>query len=121
MKLQLTEGEGPLIKSFYEGVFVVNDETHKSSVLVQSGQSVTPWRPQTLADLNEDDICDLLALKPAVVLLGTGDEQVFPDLTLLAPLYAAQIGVEVMDTPAACRTYNVMMSEGREVMAALLL
>ena len=55
------------------------------------------------------------------MLLGTGPVFRFPEAARLAPLYQAGIGVEVMDTPAACRTYNILMGEGRKVLAALLL
>jgi len=62
----------------------------------------------------------VLALRPEVLLIGTGPRQVFPDRALLAPLHAARVGFEVMDTAAACRTYNVLVGEGREVAAALI-
>jgi len=60
-------------------------------------------------------------LAPAVALLGTGAEQHFPSPELLAPLTSAGVGVEVMTTAAACRTYNILMAEGREVAAMLLM
>ena len=60
-------------------------------------------------------------MKPEIILLGTGASFVFPDRARLAPLYNAGLGVEVMDTPAACRTYNILLGEGRNVVAALIL
>ncbi len=63
----------------------------------------------------------LIVTAEAVVLLGTGARQVFPDRSALAPLHAARVGFEVMDTRAACRTFNVLVAEGREVAAALIL
>ena len=62
----------------------------------------------------------MVELAPEIVLLGTGAQFRFPEPALLAPLYKAGIGVEVMDTPAACRTYNILLGEGRNVVAALL-
>jgi uncharacterized protein len=59
-------------------------------------------------------------MKPEIVLLGTGATFVFPDPARLAPLRDARVGVEVMDTAAACRTYNILLAEGRNVVAALI-
>jgi uncharacterized protein len=63
----------------------------------------------------------LLALHPSIVLLGTGEQLSFPPPALLAVFYRAKIGIEVMNNGAACRTYSVLMSEGRKVAAALLI
>jgi uncharacterized protein len=63
----------------------------------------------------------LLAHRPEIVLLGTGATQRFPHPRLSAPLAAARVGFEVMDTRAACRTYNILLGEGRRVVAAVLL
>lgn len=62
----------------------------------------------------------VLALRPALVLLGTGERQRFPAAPVLRPLVEAGIGCEVMDTGAACRTFNLLLAEGRNVVAALL-
>ena len=62
-----------------------------------------------------------VALEPEIVLLGTGDRQHFPHPRLLAPLTERRIGVEVMDTRAACRTFNILVAEGRRVAAALVI
>ena len=66
------------------------------------------------------DLEPLLGLAPEVVLLGTGARQHFPDAQVLRILHQQRIGVEVMDTSAACRTYNVLVTEGRSVAAALI-
>jgi len=72
-------------------------------------------------ELTASDLEPVLALRPEVLLLGSGPRQVFPAPELLAQLYAARIGFEVMDTGAACRTYNVLVGEGRAVAAALII
>ena len=82
---------------------------------------ITDWRPQRMDELTAADLEPALALRPEVLLLGSGARQVFPPHDLLAQLYAARVGFEVMDTGAACRTYNVLVGEGREVAAALLI
>jgi uncharacterized protein len=70
--------------------------------------------------LAADHFAAIVELAPEIVLLGTGARFTFPMPALLAPLYKAGIGVEAMDTPAACRTYNILLGEGRNVVAALI-
>lgn len=103
-----------------EGVRV-GERTLRASVIVSAERLVEDWRPGTVDDLVAEDFGPVLALQPEVVLLGTGARQRFPDHRVLAALHAARVGVEVMDTGAACRTYNVLLGEGRRVVAALLL
>lgn len=79
------------------------------------------WPPQRYTDLHSDHFAILLTLEPEVVLLGTGTHFRYPPPSLLAPLTARGIGVEVMDSGAACRTYNVLAGEGRQVVAAILI
>ena len=82
---------------------------------------VKEWPIGSVDELQADHLAAILELKPTIVLLGTGAKFQFPDPARLAPLYKAGIGVEVMDTPAACRTYNILLGEGRDVLAALIL
>ena len=79
------------------------------------------WNVQSFESLASQDIEALAALKPELVLIGTGDRLRFPDPRLLASLASARIGAEVMDTRAACRTYNILAEEGRNVAAALII
>ena len=91
------------------------------SCLVSATQIVSDWRPQSIDDLELDDIDAILALEPEIVVLGVGEHQRFPRPEWTAALLARGIGCEVMITGAACRTYNVLVSEDRRVVAALLL
>ena len=91
------------------------------SLLVPWTGAVLPWAPSLPEELTEQHFEALLALNPELVIFGSG-----PRLTFIAPaltraLIARRIGVETMDTPAACRTFNVLVSEGRSAVAALLL
>lgn len=79
------------------------------------------WDIQDFESLAQGDLSALVSLKPELVLLGTGDLLRFPDSKLLAGLAAAGIGAEIMDTRAACRTYNILAEEGRNVAAALII
>lgn len=121
MKIQLEAGAGRnMIRSYAPGQIVVNQERLAGSVIVTPQQIVTDWRPRSFDDLTAADFEMIVGLDPEVVLLGTGSRLRFPPPSLTRALTAAQLGVEVMDTGAACRTYNILMGEGRRVVAALL-
>ena len=122
MRFQLeTGGQANLIRTYAPGRIDVNQETYTRSLIVQPGQVVADWPPQAFADLASAHFETLAALAPEIVVLGTGLRQQFPRAELLAPLIKAGIGWEVMDSGAACRTYNILVSEGRNVAAALLI
>jgi len=110
-----------LIRGYSEHTVTVNEQTYQCSVVVMPHTLITDWAPQSLAELEAHHLIQLLELQPEMVLLGTGPRQQFPHPRLTGPLMAGGVGVEVMDTQAACRTYNIVMAEGRAVAAALLL
>ena len=103
-----------------EGYVEVNRARLRASVLVSPERVVTDWPADSIESLTADHLAAIVELHPEIVLLGTGAAFRFPEPALLAPLYKAGIGVEVMDTPAACRTFNILMGEGRNVVAALV-
>ena len=109
-----------LVRSYSPGLLRVGELTFRTSTLV-SATTVAPWRPASVEELVLADLEPLFVLALEVVLLGTGERQLFPEPTLLVALAARRIGIEVMDTRAACRTYNVLVSESRSVVAALML
>ena len=94
--------------------------TVASSVIVTASTLIEPWRPRRVDELAAGDFEPAVALAPEVLLIGTGPRQVFPPAAILASLQRARIGFEVMDTGAACRTYNVLLAEDRRVAAALI-
>jgi uncharacterized protein len=121
MKIQLEAGAGRnIIRSYATGHITVNQERFDGSLIVTPHQIVTDWRPRSFTDLTAADFDIIVAMNPEVVLLGTGRRLQFPVSALTRGLAAVQLGLEVMDTGAACRTYNILMSEGRNVVAALL-
>jgi len=122
MHIQLeTGGQANLIRTYEAGLIVVNQDNFQRSLIVLPGRVIADWPPQTFEDLALLHLESLVPLQPELVILGTGRRQRFPRAELLAPLVKAGIGWEVMDTGAACRTYNILMSEGRNVAAALLM
>ncbi len=121
MKIEREQAEGKnLFTGYGEGYVEVNRARHAASLVVGAERLVTHWPATSVDELTADHLAAILELKPEIVLLGTGAAFRFPDPARLAPLYKAGLGVEVMDTPAACRTYNILLGEGRNVVAALI-
>ena len=108
------------LTAYGEGWLEINAQRYPHAVLVRPEAPVQAWAPATFEALSAADFEVIAALAPEVVLLGTGARQRFPSPRLIAALSARRIGVEAMDTGAACRTYNILMTEGRAVLAALL-
>jgi uncharacterized protein len=91
------------------------------SAIVTPTRLVRDWLPQSFGDLVPSHMDILLELAPEIVLLGSGNSLLWPDAAIVAPLAEAGIGYEIMNTAAACRTYNILMGDGRRVAAALLM
>lgn len=122
MKFEREQAAGRnMFTGYGEGYVEVNRVRFQESLVVTGERIVKDWPIGSVDELQADHLAAIIELKPAIVLLGTGARFQFPDPARLAPLYKAGIGVEVMDTPAACRTYNILMGEGRDVLAALVL
>jgi uncharacterized protein len=121
MKLHLTRAEGnQLITGYGEGWVEINNVHYEKSLVVMPDRVIPEW-PEKFEDLTAEDFEKLTELKPEVVLLGTGNTHRFIHPRLGKALTEAGISIECMDTAAACRTYNILMSEGRQVMAALII
>lgn len=108
-----------VINAYEDGVIVVNKACYKNSLIVSGKQLIDNWPPQRMEELKTDHFKPIIEMNPEVVILGTGQKLIFPDPSLLAPFYNNNIGVEVMDTQAACRTFTVLMAENRNAVAAL--
>ena len=119
MRADRIEGQNAIARHGPEGV-VVNGIERTESVIVPWRGDVAPWRAESFESLTADHFARIAALKPELVIFGSGARLRFPAPALLRPLIDAGIGVETMDTAAACRTYNVLLAEGRSVVAGLL-
>lgn len=121
MKLQADriEGTNAIARHGPDGV-IVNGQEHRRSVVVPWQGQVSDWPVARFDALTAAHFEALAALEPELVIFGSGTRIRFAKPALLRPLIDARIGVETMDTPAACRTYNVLLAEGRSVVAALL-
>lgn len=110
-----------LIQAFDDGRITVADRVYTRSLILSPERLLDDWCPQHFDELETSDFDSLETFTPEIVLLGTGPSHRFPHPSLTANLMQAGIGVEVMGTAAACRTFNILLSEGRRVVAALLL
>ena len=108
------------IRSISEkGICVHNDFYNRPFII--SGQRIVPeWDVKSVADINEESLQVIFDLQPEVILLGTGETQVFLPPAIQVHFFQRNFGFEVMTTDAACRTFNVLVAEGRHVVAALM-
>ncbi len=121
MKLQLSDAfRQNVFTEHGPGYVTVNGQRYETPVIVTPRQ-VSGWAAPDFGALDESHFAALLGQHPEVLLLGTGGRLRFPNPRLYKGLTDARIGVECMDTAAACRTYNILVAEGREVVAAILL
>lgn len=122
MQLTHDRAEGYFfIRAVRENAIVVMDRELTSSFLVAPDQVIEEWPPAAITELDGNAIQIIADLDPELVILGTGTAQKFPPQTVLLPLLGRGIGVEVMHNAAAGRTYNLLASEGRKVVAAFIL
>ena len=122
MKIEREQPEGRNAFTGYGAGYVeVSGVRYSESLVVSADRIVTDWPARSVEALSGDHMAAIIELAPEIVLIGTGAHFQFPERALLAPLQNARIGVEVMDTQAACRTYNILLGEGRNVAAALIL
>lgn len=122
MKLHLNQAAGRNAFTGYgEGYVLINGVRHETNLLVTPDSPVAQWDVTDPARMDAGQVSRLTELDIEVLLIGTGAELRFPPVGLLKPLARAGIGVEIMATPAACRTYNILMGENRKVAAALIL
>ena len=110
-----------IIRAYEPGRIVVNDITFTQSLAITPEQLIQDWPPQNFQALQSSHLQQLIETETEIVLLGTGSQIQFPGPELQAIVMGCGIGLEVMDTEAACRTYNILSAEGRKVTAALIM
>ncbi|MFO1200740.1 MAG: Mth938-like domain-containing protein [Burkholderiaceae bacterium] len=120
MKFHLQTPTSNLVTGSGPGWVRIGQDEYRENLLLLPDAVVAGWAPGGFDALAESDFAALLAHRPEIVLLGTGERQRFVHPRLLAPLAAARIGVDAMDTRAACRTFNILVAEDRRVAAALI-
>lgn len=121
MKLNLDQNASiNTVTGYGNDHLMINKVRHDGNLLLTADRIVTGWAPGGFAGLTEQDFAAARELGVEIVLIGTGSRQRFPKPALLLPLMDARIGFEIMDLAAACRTYNILVGEGRSVAAALI-
>ncbi len=108
------------IRRVESGAIMVGDQLLKKNFALTTDEVIGDWNASVIEDMTEDDFEALIASKPELILLGTGPKPVFPPRELVFSLARKGIGLEAMDTAAACRTFNILISEGRRVAAVFI-
>jgi len=109
------------LTSYSEDSVSINDAVYRQSLVLTSDALLCPWPVKTLEQLCAELLAPIFDSKPAVVLLGTGPKQKFPEARIFGLFGEQGIGLEVMDNGALCRTFNILVAEDRAVTAAILL
>ena len=121
MKLQSDPHSGAnTITGYGDGYVEINQTPYAHAVLLSSDGAISEWPVQSFERLEASHFTQMVDLNPELILIGTGSKQRFPKPELLKSLILAKIGFEIMDSQAACRTYNILVGEGRQVLLALI-
>lgn len=121
MKLQSDPHSGAnTITGYGDGYIEINKIPYSHAVLLSSDGEILEWSVGSFEELSPTDFAKMASLKPELIIIGTGKRQRFPKPELLKTLIEAKLGFEVMDSQAACRTYNILVGEGRQVLLALI-
>lgn len=113
-------GDHLFVRSVSEKGFYVDERWHAGALVLSRDTLISDWPPRRPDEITPAHLEALLELEPEVVLLGTGATQVFLPVPVLSEFFRRGIGVEMMDTRAACRTFNVLVSEERHVVGGFL-
>jgi uncharacterized protein len=106
----------------YDAQYIeINEHKYESSIFLMPEGEVQAWPVRRFADIGASNLQHILEIKPALVIFGSGQRLRFLKPAVIQDLMKARIGFETMDTQAACRTYNILMGEGRHVMGLFLL
>lgn len=119
MKFTLESSSAVAIRNVANGEFLIGDQVWSESIALTPEGVLQGWTSPSLEDLTVESLKALLDLSPELVLVGTGSQQRLPDRELMFAMARAGVGLEIMDTPACARTFNVLLGEGRSVAAVL--
>jgi uncharacterized protein len=120
MQITLEQSANNLIRAWEPGRVRIGEQWLAGNLIVTAEAIVSDWLLIDNARISLEDLAPALELKPELIVVGAGTLGQIPDVDLMAELAALGIGLEYMQTPAACRTFNVLVHEGRRVAAALI-
>ena len=109
-----------IVQAYSVGSVIISNNEYKNSLILSPDMIFEDWPPNSIKELKHEDLDQIISMQPEIVIIGTGKELAFPPTEVLRPLADAHIGTEIMDTGAACRSYNFLVGEGRKVVAALI-
>ena len=118
---QDNQDEGYVITAYDETSVSINGKPFQQSLIVTPSKLEENWTISAITQLEQQHIEQILALNPELIIIGTGDKLIFPAVEIYSSIIQHGIGIDFMDTGAACRTYNILMSEDRDVVAGLIL
>ena len=113
--------QGYYVSGYEDGAILVNGNAKTASFIISLEKLIDDWAPTHIDELGTQHMQPLLELQPELVLIGTGQTLKFPAIEHYACLIQHNIGVEIMDSAAACRTYNILLGEGRKVVAGIII
>lgn len=119
MQLTRESSQANLIRAWEAGRVLIGEQWVSGNLIVSADRILDHWPANDPVALGLDDLAAAIDLEPEIIVVGTGEATVLPDVDLMAALAEREIGLEIMTTPAACRTYNVLVHERRRVVAAL--
>lgn len=108
------------ISAYSSDEIVINEQIYRQSLVLSPEFISSPWPVRSISELDESSLQIVLDMNPDVVLLGTGEQQQFPEARIFALLGQQGIGLEVMNNGALCRTFNILVAEDRAVVAAII-
>ena len=120
MRFSQDSSDGNSIQACRRGEIIINERKINCSVIITADE-IIEWDPQHFDAITAEHIDQLADYQPEIIILGTGEYQQFPAPHITAGLLSQGIGAEIMNTDAACRTFNVLLSEDRRVVAAMIL
>jgi len=108
------------VRQVEPGQLRIGNDLVRTNVLLTADREIRKWAIENIEQLSESDLDAILQAAPEMIVVGTGWRSVFPQRELVFALARRGIGFETMDTPAACRTFNILINEGRRAAAALI-
>ena len=120
MKVTRDQLSSVTVRRVAPGEILIGSRTVRDNVVVTAEQSIEPWTVDDVSRFSADDFAAIIESRPEIVVLGTGWQPVLPPTEIVFAMARNGIGFESMDTPAACRTFNILVNEGRRVAAVLI-
>ena len=109
-----------IITGYKPGCILINNEPHHQSLIVNPESLISPWKVTEVSQLDQKSLAPILKDQPEIVIIGTGEFLILPEPKIIALFAQHQIGLETMNISAACRTYGILVAEGRKATAGII-